>query len=694
LNCKARMVLMNLLVRYFLQLVVIAGSVSVAYALYEDILLIPYWILWVSGITVMPQDLVPVGAILVGSSASIYVVAGYWLRFDRFDSVTGRLQDLFVWLHTASISLLAVFVGTEVPFSPHFWVWVGLAGMAIHLLIFLCTAKSESVPARLVDLARFLGQVFRQFLRPAGWAVLIVAAIPVALAFAYKNDPAIANTINSIRRDIAGTSIENQWGLVDIFGQQRFLQPMVVRFSASPTPTLFVLERRGRVVRFDWPSGANEEVVLDFADRVGPVDLENGALGFALHPAFGQAQHPSSSHGYVYYTSGKDGKARNVLSQFNLDSRDSAELVLIDQLRRVPNGFHNGGEVRFGPDGFLYIGMGEVMDGEGHQTLSNALFGGILRIDVNNVGGTVSKPIGRQPNMGQTGNYSIPIDNPFVGEGEVLEEFWAMGLRNPFRFDFDESGNAWIGDVGAAAFEEVNKASGGENFQYPYMEGNVARAEPPKNVVGVERSPHHVYRHSALDRAVIGGVIYSGDDSALTGKYIFGDNYSGRVWALGLQPGSTVTRLTNTGQLGQLGISGFAMALNGDVLVLTLGRKDSATGRILKLVRGANTGNQAVTTVADPERTTDLASMQPRFAAECARCHAPDGKGEKGLGVKMPDFSSSGWQQSRTDEQILTVIRDGGPAAGFSPLMPPWKAFFSEQEMALFVQLIRSLSKD
>jgi glucose/arabinose dehydrogenase len=685
--------LVAVFVRTFLHLAVMVAALAAAFALFERIHVIPIWILWLSNVAMLTEDVVQVGIILLAFVLAIGLPAAILTRGHGATNGEAGAIDLFSWLYSVSLALTVAFVATELPFSPNFWVILGLGGFAAHVVVQLALGVWKF--GLRAGIGGLLGAYWRRLLSVAGLILVLIAALPVVAAFAYKKDPAIANYINSLRRDLAG-EYATAWGFTPVPGG-RFHQPMAIDFSGPGVA--YVLERFGRLVRVNWPQGIQRETVLDLSSRMGPIELENGVLGFALHPEFATVGHSGAGKVFIYYTIISDEGARLVLSRFDLrestpQARLASESILIDQKRRVANGFHNGGAVDFGPDGFLYIGVGEASDLKVHQRFDAGLYAGVFRIDVDNLAGETSSPVTRQPPNGRVAAYSIPNDNPFVDRDDVLDEYWAVGLRNPFRFSFDvATGALWIGDVGAATYEEVNRAMGGENFQFPYIEGaNLVHKPTPSPLVGRDQGPYYSYRHSALDRAVIGGVVYRHERwPDLRGKYVFGDNYSGRVMTLNLgvdEPQMNV--IAKTSQLGQLGISGFAQSPDGHLLVLTLGRKDSPTGQIQWLSKGG--GEPAATSVVTDDAPT-LKDMRERYASECARCHGESGHPSKAviaeLGVTMPDFASAAWQQSRTDEGIYKVIAQGGAANGLSALMPPWSALYSPEQLRLLVGIVR-----
>ncbi len=275
-----------------------------------------------------------------------------------------------------------------------------------------------------------------------------------------------------------------------------------------PDGRMLVTEKPGRIRSYDPTSGLAPTPVLDITDRVNETDAERGLLGLALAPDFAY-----SDTVYVVYT--REPDAAVTLSRVTLTT--GAEEVLLTQ-EHAEFGNHNGGHVTFGPDGFLYLGIGD--GGSGGDPLGsgqnrNTLLGKILRIDV-------SRACDPLP-------YCVPPDNPFVGVADTRPEIWAWGLRNPWKFAFDEADRSlWIADVGQGRYEEVDHigpSDGGENFGWSCMEGPIVFDETRCDEAAEYTAPVFHYRSGVEGCAVIGGLVYRGQEFAelAAGTYIAAD---------------------------------------------------------------------------------------------------------------------------------------------------------------------------
>jgi len=397
-----------------------------------------------------------------------------------------------------------------------------------------------------------------------------------------------------------------QWAAVPAFPKLRFTAPTFLTHVPG-TSRLCVLEREGVIKTFENdPRTKDAAVMLDIQDRCQG-QQDSGLLGLAFHPDFGKPGAKGRGWFFICYnftptpvrapqqppeqTPTKVRLSRFTIPDGEITADFESELVLIEQDDR--NLFHTGGAMFFHPDdGFLYVAFGDEGSYGGRlgnsQRIDQGLFGGVIRIDVDN-DPSRSHPPPRQPQRGKTAHYGIPNDNPFVAMPGVLEEFYAHGLRSPHRMTIDPvTKQIWLGDVGDGGHdprEEVNLIVRGGNYQWNYKEGNEDRpvyAARPANLIGVEQPPVYEYPHAGGDRCVIGGYVYHGPEhsSELGGKYIFGDYGVGRIWAMDyrhVQP-PQITELC-TLPSSSFRLTSFGTDERGELYLCTV------EGRILKLAR-------------------------------------------------------------------------------------------------------------
>ena len=287
-----------------------------------------------------------------------------------------------------------------------------------------------------------------------------------------------------------------------------------------PDGRMLVTEKAGiiRVAAAPDAPKVRDTPFVDLSDRVSSSTSEEGLLSLALHPDFG-----SNRVIYAYYTAEEGAVSRLVRYQVDAALQrievDSEQIVLeIDQ----PNTHHNGGQLLFGPDGMLYLSLGEggTTSPSPSQDRSN-LLGSLLRLDV-------SDPFVR-------GGYQVPADNPFVGQEGIRPEIFAYGLRNPWRYDFADDGAFWVGDVGRDKLEEIDWVPAGElsgaNFGWDHFEASLALTDhDPQGLV----FPVYEYTHLGLGGcSVIGGKVYRGATFPdLRGQFLFADFCNGTVSAL------------------------------------------------------------------------------------------------------------------------------------------------------------------
>ena len=330
--------------------------------------------------------------------------------------------------------------------------------------------------------------------------------------------------------------------------------PLAMVMAPGDSSYWYVLQQTGQVVRFVNSFGVSSvSTFIDIDDGRLVYGGEMGLLGMAFHPDF-------ASNGYVYlsYTSNIGGRVSRI-SRFSLDATGQAlnpasEQIILSVAQPYTN--HNGGQIAFGPDNYLYIGLGDGGSGgdpHGHGQNTNTLLGSMLRIDVGD---------------GSSGSYTIPADNPFISAGGRAEIF-AYGLRNPWRWSFDRlSGELWLGDVGQNTYEEIDIISKGGNFGWNIMEGAHCYNAASCNQTGLIL-PVAEYDHSQ-GFAVTGGYVYRGTDiTFLQGQYLYADYSTGRIWAL-QQTGPT--QYTSTELLDTaLNIASFAEDHDGELYVINLG---------------------------------------------------------------------------------------------------------------------------
>jgi glucose/arabinose dehydrogenase len=308
---------------------------------------------------------------------------------------------------------------------------------------------------------------------------------------------------------------------------QGLTQPTFVTHAGDGSGRLFLLERPGRILVLR-PDAATPTVYLDLRERVMS-GVEQGLLGLAFHPAF-----PANRRFFVHYTRQPDGatvvaeyQASAVEPEVALDTETT--ILTVPQ----PSAFHNGGMIAFGPDGFLYIALGDggpaPFDPHDRAQDPFDLLGKVLRLDVD------------APDPGAA--YSSPPGNPFVGTALGRPEVFALGFRNPWRFSFDPSGALLVGDVGEVSREELDEVVAGGNYGWPLLEGTVCTPKaPPDCVVPGVVPPALEYAHTGGRCAIVAGYAYRGPGGALPpGTYVLADHCSGEVMTPG--PGGTLSVL-------------------------------------------------------------------------------------------------------------------------------------------------------
>lgn len=325
--------------------------------------------------------------------------------------------------------------------------------------------------------------------------------------------------------------------------------PVDLTHAGDGSGLIFVVEKQGRIRILE-----NGEIVdtpyLDITDRVGSSGSEQGFLGLAFHPDY-----ENNRQLFVNYT---DLDGNTVIARYtaNEDGRSAdagSEEVIIYQPQPASN--HNGGQIAFGPDGYLYIAFGDgggAGDSFGNGQNGASFLGSMLRIDVDS-----DSP------------YAIPPDNPFVDDDEMLDEIWMKGLRNPWRFSFDsETGEMYIGDVGQNQWEEINVAPagvGGQNYGWPAMEGFHCSGSSCAQY----DSPVAEYDHGD-GCSITSGYVYRGSQfPTLVGTFFFSDYCSGIIWGLNRDAAGNwqVAKLLDT----EIQLSSFGVDEAGEMYALDLG---------------------------------------------------------------------------------------------------------------------------
>lgn len=326
-----------------------------------------------------------------------------------------------------------------------------------------------------------------------------------------------------------------QYRVVEAFPNLTFRRPVDLQAARDGTNRLFVVEQDGVIRSFKNDPGEKASTVfLDLRAKVNRDGNEMGMLGLAFHPAF-----KTQPVFFVDYTTSKMTRRITRVSRFRVSSAaanaaDPASEEAVIEIGQ-PYSNHKGGQIAFGPDGFLYVALGDggsAGDPQGNAQDPRSLLGKLLRLDVS-----------RKP-------YAIPADNPFHGGGgSARGEIYALGLRNPWRFSFDrETGQLWAADVGQVTYEEIDVIEKGKNYGWDCREGKhpyEPEREQSERCEGARDFVDPVWEYGRSEGiSVTGGYVYRGRALPdLVGWYVYADYGSGNVWALRMENGKAVNRL-------------------------------------------------------------------------------------------------------------------------------------------------------
>lgn len=363
-----------------------------------------------------------------------------------------------------------------------------------------------------------------------------------------------------------------------VFPEIQVRRPIVVTHDGVSKDRIYIASQYGKVfVIKDDENAEDSEVFMDIEDRVVYNDKQNeeGFLGMAFHPKF-----KVNGQVFVYYTSTKEPQLSHI-SRFRAgqDGKVDASTEEVVMSIKQPYWNHNGGHIVFGPDGFLYIALGDGGAGgdplKSGQNLST-LLGSLLRIDVD------SKSDNR--------NYSIPKDNPFVGKKDVAQEIYAYGIRNIWGISFDtKTGHLWVADVGQNLWEEINIIVKGGNFGWNLREGwhkfENGSDPRPDLIEPIWEYPHELKQGGSQGgqwgKSITGGFVYRGAAlKHLDGYYVYGDYVSGGVWALKYDWKAKKTVENRSLVSSKLPVMAFGQDANGELYYTT------PIGAIYKLKAG------------------------------------------------------------------------------------------------------------
>ena len=325
------------------------------------------------------------------------------------------------------------------------------------------------------------------------------------------------------RAKLAFTNVDwTNWEPVDDRGRAKALRPIVLTHAGDGSNRIIMATQRGVVHAFEnHDKPQKSTVLLDHSKKVVYIDNKNeeGLLGLSFHPKF-----KTNGQFFVYYTT-TDAEHTSVVSRFTVSKKTGvSSSATEEEILRIKQPYwnHNGGTIAFGPDGYLYVALGDGgagNDPHGNGQNLGTLLGSILRIDVD------QKTAARK--------YAIPKNNPFVNKKGARPEIYAYGLRNVWRMSFDrETGALWAGDVGQNLWEEINIITSGGNYGWNLREGMHTFGKNGSDAREGLIEPVWEYDHN-VGKSITGGVVYRGKRlPGLVGSYLYADYVTGKIWAL------------------------------------------------------------------------------------------------------------------------------------------------------------------